>query len=51
MVALVAENGVKSFINYLKENYYKNLPAALYRNLDQVVFATQPGSGAAIYTL
>lgn len=51
MVALVAENGVESFIKYLKENYYRHLPAALDRNLEQVVFATQPGSGASIYTL
>lgn len=51
MVALVSENGVKSFIDHLKENYYKSLPAADGRDLDQVIFATQPGSGAAIFTL
>ena len=51
MVALVAESGVETFISYLKENYYRNLPAAIDRNLEQVVFATQPGSGAAIYSL
>lgn len=51
MVALVSENEVKSFIEHLKENYYKNLPAAVGRNLDQIVFATQPGSGAAIFNL
>ena len=48
MVALVSENGVVSFIDHLKENYYKYLPAADDRNLNQVIFATEPGSGAAI---
>ncbi|XP_057367540.1 N-acetylgalactosamine kinase-like [Daphnia carinata] len=51
MVALVPENGVKSFIDHLKENYYKNLPAARDRDLNEVLFATQPGSGAAIFNL
>lgn len=51
MVALVSENGLKSFIDHLKENYYKFLPAASGRDLDQVVFATQPGSGASIFNL
>ena len=50
MVALVPENGVNDFINHLKENYYQYLPAASGRDLDQVIFATQPGSGAAIYS-
>lgn len=51
MVALVPENEVKSFIDHLKENYYKNLPTARGRDLDEIVFATQPGSGAAIFNL
>lgn len=51
MVALVSESDVESFINHLKENYYRHLPAAKGRDLDQVIFATQPGSGATIYNL
>ncbi len=51
MVALVSENGVESFIDHLKENYYKNLPAASDCNLDRIVFATEPGSGASIINL
>jgi len=51
IVALVPEEGAQSYIDYLKENYYKDLPSALNRNLDEVIFATQPGAGAAIIKL
>ena len=50
-MALVPEEGAQSYIDYLKENYYKDLPSALNRNLDEVIFATQPGAGAAIIKL
>jgi len=50
MVALVPENGVTAFIDHLKENFYKDLPAAQGRDVDQVIFATEPGAGASIYT-
>lgn len=50
MVALVPEDAVTLFINHLTENYYKDLPAAKGVNLNQVIFATQPGCGATIFT-
>lgn len=51
MVALVAEDKVTDFIDHLKEKFYRDLPAARDRDLEQVIFATQPGAGASIFTL
>lgn len=51
MVALVQEDKVEHFIDHLKGNFYRELPAARSRDLGQVIFATQPGSGASIITL
>jgi len=51
MVALVPEGEAQTYIDYLKENYYKELPSVVNRDLDEVVFPTQPAAGAAIITL
>lgn len=51
MVALVCEENVERLINHLKETYYSKLPEAQGRNLDDVIFATQPGEGATIFKL
>jgi hypothetical protein len=51
MVALVNEESVGDFIQNLKANFYATLPNARGCDLDQVVFATQPGAGAGIFTL
>ena len=51
MVALVAEDNVTAFIDHLKENFYSDLPAARGRDVGQVIFATEPGSGASIFTV
>lgn len=51
MVALVKEESVKDFIQNLKANFYATLPNARDCVLDQVVFVTQPGNGAGIFTL
>ena len=51
MVALVQEELVAHFIQNLKANFYATLPNARDCDLDQVVFATQPGSGASVFTL
>ena len=51
MVALVSGNQVDTFIEHLKENFYKDCPAAQNRNLNEIVFPTQPGAGAAIIKL
>jgi hypothetical protein len=48
-VALVDVKHVDSFLAGLKHDYYSTLPAAADRNLDEVVFRSQPGGGAAIY--
>lgn len=48
MVALVSRDQVETFIEHLKENFYKDLPAAQNRNLGDIVFPTHPGAGATI---
>ncbi|KAF8808656.1 Galactokinase [Phlegmacium glaucopus] len=49
-ISLVAENKVDGFIQKLKENYlpYKNLEGDA---LNEVIFATKPGSGACVFKL
>lgn len=39
----------KAYIDELKKSYYANLPQAQDRNLDHIVFATSPQSGAVVY--
>ena len=51
MVALVQEESVEPFIQNLKANFYATLHNVRDCDLDQVVFATQPGSGASVFTL
>lgn len=51
MVALVSEGNVDRLISHLKDTYYSQLPEAQGRNLDNVIFATQPGEGATIFSL
>ena len=50
MVALVNENNVENFIQFLKVNFYETLPNARDCDLNQMVFATQPGAGASIFS-
>ncbi|KAL4245588.1 Galactokinase [Abortiporus biennis] len=49
-VSLVSEDRVDSFISYVKEKYppYKGLEG---EKLNDVIFATRPGSGAFVYKL
>ncbi len=50
MVALVPSSSVDSFIDGLKRDYYSDLPAAKeVKDLSEVVFASKPGAGAAIF--
>ncbi|ORX71428.1 Galactokinase [Linderina pennispora] len=51
-VHLVPQDRVEQFIMEVKEKYYaKNLPHVQGQDLDDAIFATTPGSGAAIFEL
>ncbi|RIA85840.1 galactokinase [Glomus cerebriforme] len=50
-VSLIYENDIDKFINYVWEKYYNiRFPNLSKDELDNVIFATSPGSGAAIIT-
>jgi len=48
-VALVPQDRVDEYISKLKSEFYAHQPAAEGRDLDTVVFQTEPGDGAAIF--
>ncbi|GFG35106.1 hypothetical protein Cfor_01402 [Coptotermes formosanus] len=49
IVALTTKDTVSDYIDTLKEKFYKGNPAAFGRDLDSLVFATEPNTGAEIY--
>jgi hypothetical protein len=50
-VALTTKDTVNDYINTLKETFYKGNPAAVGKDLDSLVFATEPNVGANIYEI
>ncbi|KAJ2157401.1 galactokinase, partial [Coemansia sp. RSA 552] len=51
-VHLVRQDGVDAFIAALKQKYYaKHVPHLQGSALDDAVFVTSPGNGAALYIL
>lgn len=50
IVGLTTEDKVDSFISRLKETFYKDRIDSVDEDLDNLVFATQPGHGAEIYS-
>ena len=53
IVALVPEENVKEYIDGLKTKYYANQTnfSAISQDLEKLIFQTEPGSGAQIFTL
>jgi galactokinase len=51
IVALTTKDTANDYINTLKEKFYKGNPAAFGKDLDSLVFATEPNAGAGIYEL
>ena len=49
-VSLVPSDSVDSFLTKMKENYYDTQEHTKDK-VTEALFATQPGAGAAIYTL
>ena len=50
IVALVPDDKVEDYINGLKSEYYSKIHKDS-SNIDGLIFATQPGSGAQIFRL
>jgi galactokinase len=50
-VALTTKDTVNDYIRTLKEKFYKENPAASDKDLDSLVFATEPSVGAEIYEI
>jgi hypothetical protein len=50
-VALTTKDSVNDYISTLKEKFYKGNPAACGKDLDSLVFATRPNTGAEIYEM
>lgn len=51
IVALTTKDTVSDYIDTLKEKFYKGHPEAFGRDLDSLVFATEPNAGAEIYKM
>jgi galactokinase len=51
IVALTTKDTVNDYIDTLKEKFYKGHPEAFGRDLDNLVFATEPSAGAEIYKM
>ena len=53
IVALVPQDGLQNYIDGIKKDYYATLNSVHAKEdcLANVIFPTQPGSGAQIYTL
>lgn len=51
IVALTMKDTVSDYIDTLKEKFYKGHPEAFGRDLDSLVFATEPSAGAEIYKM
>lgn len=49
IVALVPPEKLESYIASIKDQYFLNLVAAQDRDLNELVFPTQPGGGAIVY--
>ncbi|XP_059084528.1 N-acetylgalactosamine kinase-like [Tigriopus californicus] len=50
VVALVPLEKLDGYMSYIKEKYFANLAAAHGRDLNELIFTTQPGGGALTYT-
>lgn len=50
-MALTTKDTVNDYIRTLKEKFYKENPAASDKDLDSLVFATEPSVGAEIYEI
>jgi hypothetical protein len=50
-VALTTKDTVSDYISTLKDKFYNGNPAAFGKDLDSLVFATEPNTGAEIYEL
>jgi hypothetical protein len=50
-VALTTKDTVNDYISTLKEKFYEGNPAAYGKDLDSLVFATGPNTGAEIYKM
>lgn len=48
-MALATKETADKYITALKEEFYADNPNAEGKDLDSIVFATQPGAGAVIY--
>ena len=53
IVALVPQSDLENYIDGIKKDYYATLNSIQAKEdcLDNVIFPTQPGSGAQIYTV
>jgi N-acetylgalactosamine kinase len=51
VVALTTKDTVNDYIGTLQEDFYKGNPAAFGKDLDSLVFATEPNVGAEIYEM
>lgn len=51
IVALTTKDTVNDYIKTVKEKFYKENPAASGKDLDSLVFATEPNVGAEIYEM
>lgn len=49
IVAMVREDEADDYIAHLKTNYYDGLAAAHGKDLNTILFKSQPGGGAAVY--
>uniref|UniRef100_A0A1B6MNJ6 Galactokinase n=1 Tax=Graphocephala atropunctata TaxID=36148 RepID=A0A1B6MNJ6_9HEMI len=50
MVALTTEDNVDKFIATVKEQFYAKIPEAAGQNINNLIFATQPGQGVQIFS-
>lgn len=49
MVALVKEEEVENYKAMLLEEFYSQEPVVQERDMDTILFSSQPGSGACIF--
>ena len=48
-MAMVREDEADDYIAHLKTNYFDGLAAAHGKDLNTILFKSQPGGGAAVY--
>lgn len=49
IVALITEDNVDNFIATIKTQFYADNPEAVGKNIESLVFATQPGQGVQVF--